>query len=84
MLLPILIYSIPCLILYTLVRNYNSLPRTIPGALLARFTNLHRLLSVLLSSPHQDQLDLHNHHGPFVRLGPAMVSVQGPAYVSQI
>lgn len=84
MLLPLLVYLVPVSLIYILIRNYTSLPRSIPGPFLARFTNLHRVFSVFCSSPHEDQVELHRKHGPFVRLGPDMVSVQGGPYSSQI
>ncbi|KPI44357.1 Pisatin demethylase [Cyphellophora attinorum] len=84
MLLPLVLYLVPAAVIYILVRNYALLPASIPGPLLARFTNLHRLFSVFCSSPHDDQVRLHDRHGPFVRLGPNMVSVRGAPYASQI
>jgi cytochrome P450 len=84
MLLPLLLYLVPAAIIYTLALNYTLLPASIPGPLFARFTNLHRLFSVFCFSPHDDQVRLHERYGPFVRLGPDMVSVRGAAYVSQI
>ncbi|KIV88039.1 hypothetical protein PV10_08969 [Exophiala mesophila] len=85
MLLPILIYSIPAILVYVLIRNYLLLPNTIPGPFLARFTNLYRLLLVSLRSPHEHHLRLHRQFGPVVRLGPNNVSVSGSSkYVTQI
>lgn len=85
MLLPILIYSIPAILAYVLIRNYLLLPSTIPGPFLARFTNLYRVLLVAFRSPHEHHLRLHRQLGPVVRLGPNNVSVSGSSkYVAQV
>src|SRR6185312_14523257 len=84
MLLPLLTYALPVLFLLALVRNYNAVPRTVPGPAVARFTNLYRFFSVLFFNPHDDQTQLHKRHGPVVRLGPDVVSVQGADFVTQI
>lgn len=84
MLLPLLTYLLPTILLITLTRNYTLLPSSIPGPFLARFSNLYRFFSVLFSSPHDDQTALHKKHGPVVRLGPDMVSLQGASFVPQI
>jgi cytochrome P450 len=80
----VFIYVLPILVIAIHIRNYFLLPRTLPGPFLARFTNLHRLFSVLFSSPHEDQVKLHEKYGPIIRLGPNMVSLQSPVYTPQI
>ncbi|ETN45465.1 uncharacterized protein HMPREF1541_09297 [Cyphellophora europaea CBS 101466] len=84
MLLPLMGYILPVLLLLIVFRNYTLVPSSVPGPFLARFTNLYRFFSVLLCSPHEDQTKLHERYGPFVRLGPDVVSIQGVSYVPQI
>lgn len=85
MLLPLLIYSLPVILLITLIKNASLLPSSIPGPLVARFTNLYRAFLVYRRSPHEVHLQLHKAHGPIVRLGPNVVSVSGSArYIAQI
>lgn len=84
MLLPVIIYATPVLLLLALIRNYNSVPRAVPGPFIARFTSLYRFFAVLYFDPHEDQNELHKHYGPLVRLGPDMVSIRGASYVAQI
>lgn len=80
----LLIIAAPLGLIYHLVQNYNSL-KSVPGPLLARFTNLYRVLLVYLGDAHETHLALHKKHGNLVRLGPTCVSVTGSAsYVSQI
>ena len=70
---------------YTLYRNYTFLPSSLPSpSIWCRLSDLPRLLSVYHRSPHETQLALHKHHGPFIRLGPNMVSVIGVDYIPQI
>ncbi|KIW74034.1 hypothetical protein PV04_02102 [Phialophora macrospora] len=84
MLLLLLTYALPGILIFCLVKNYLSLS-SIPGPLIARFTNLYRALLVYNGSAHEVHLDLHKQYGPLVRLGPQCVSVTGSAgYVSQI
>lgn len=85
MLLPILIYSLPIILVIILFKNQSLLPSTIPGPFLARFTNLYRAFLVYQRSPHEVHLRLHKQLGPLVRLGPNVVSVSGSAkYIPQI
>ncbi|KEF58475.1 uncharacterized protein A1O9_06401 [Exophiala aquamarina CBS 119918] len=85
MILPLLIYSLPFFLLIILFKNQSLLPSTIPGPLIARFTNLYRAFLVYQRSPHEVHLQLHKQHGPLVRLGPNVVSVSGSArYIAQI
>ena len=83
MLLTILLYALPVLTISYLITTYLSF-RSIPGPFLAKFTNLHRFISVYRRSPHITQLRLHQTYGPFVRLGPNAMSVYGGEYTSQI
>lgn len=53
----------------------------IPGPILAKVTDLYRLLLVRTSSVHEHQLHLHQRYGPLVRLGPNNVSVASPAAI---
>lgn len=84
MLLPLLAYVAPLLLVFVLVRNYTAIPRSVPGPILARFTNLYRFFSVLFYTPHETQYELHKRHGALVRLGPDVVSIQGAPYVAQV
>ena len=87
MLLPLLLYLPPTLLLITLLHNFFLLPRSIPGPLLAPFTNLQRLLSVFFTHPppHVTQLRLHTTHASdTVRLGPNTVSLRGAHFVPQL
>jgi hypothetical protein len=77
-------YALPILVAYHLLKNYFTL-RSIPGPLLARFTNIYRAILVYNRSPHETQLTLHEQYGNFVRLGPNVVTVTGSStYVPQI
>lgn len=85
MLLSLLIYSLPIIIIFILLKNQSLLPSTIPGPIIARFTNLYRAFLVYRRLPHEDHLALHKKHGPLVRIGPNVVSVSGSArYIPQI
>ncbi|KAJ4504722.1 hypothetical protein HRR83_003149 [Exophiala dermatitidis] len=84
MLLQLLIYAVPLILVAVLLNNYFFL-RSIPGPLLAKFTDLYRLLLVLGRKPHEKHLELHKRYGNVVRLGPKCVSVTGSAgYIGQI
>lgn len=79
----VLLYTLPIFLIYYLFTIWN-LHRSIPGPILAKFTNLHRFLSVYKRNPHNEQLALHRQHGDLVRLGPNTISLSGPDYIPQI
>ena len=84
MLIPLLTYCLPLVAVYYLLKNYFSLS-SIPGPLLARFTDLYRALLVYNRNAHEVQLKLHKQCGSLVRLGPQCVSITGSStYISQI
>ena len=56
----------------------------IPGPLLAKFTNLPRLLWVKSNRAHHVHIDLHRKYGHIVRFGPNMVSVSDPKEIGTI
>lgn len=58
--------------------------RTIPGPLLARFTDLYRLLVVWRRNSHDTYLELHKKHGDLVRIGPNCVSISKPEVINTI
>ena len=87
MIASLLLWTVPLLVFIHLYNTYTSLPSRIPGPLLAKFTDLYRLLSVYRRKPHEEQNDLHKRfrdQSDLVRLGPNMVSVSGPGYIQQI
>lgn len=87
MLTILILWALPACIIAYLYQSYTFLPRSIPGPLLAKFSNVHRLLSVYRRNPHNDQLNLHKQRRPasdIVRIGPSTVSVSGPNYIAQI
>jgi cytochrome P450 len=87
MILVILLYFLlPLILLLNLIRNSRLLPSSIPGPLLARFTNLYRLYSVYRTNPapHVLQLDLHNRQGDVIRVGPDALSLRGPQFPQQV
>ncbi|KAM3420810.1 hypothetical protein BST61_g4055 [Cercospora zeina] len=55
-----------------------------PGPLLARFTDLYRLLVVWRRDSHDTYLELHKKHGDLVRIGPNCVSISKPDVVNTI
>lgn len=77
-LLPFLIYFLYTQILDPLLRPDL---RQIPGPILAKLTNLHRLALVNTGSAHIHHQDLHKRHGSFIRLGPNTVSIATPAAI---
>ena len=84
MLLPLLTYASPIVLTFFLVKNYLSLD-SVPGPLLARFTNLYRAFLVYNGSAHERHLQLHAQYGDLIRLGPQCVSVTGSStYIAQI
>lgn len=54
---------------------------SVPGPVLAKFTNLQRMLWVQARKAHDVHLSLHRRHGHLVRMGPNMVSVSDPAAI---
>lgn len=57
---------------------FRSDLRSIPGPLLARLTDLQRLLYVRSGSVHEFHIALHQQYGDIVRLGPNNVSFSSP------
>lgn len=56
----------------------------IPGPTLAKFTRLWKLHSVWKGNHHRTEIELHQKHGPLVRIGPRHVSVADPAAIPVI
>lgn len=56
----------------------------IPGPLVAKFTNLPRLLWVKSNRAHDVHIDMHRRYGHIVRFGPNMVSVSDPKEIGTI
>ncbi|CAI7643447.1 unnamed protein product [Penicillium pancosmium] len=73
--IPLIFYMIYHAIFFPLFRHDL---RKVPGPILAKFTNLYRLLVVRSGDAHEHHIQLHDHYGPFVRLGPNNVSVGCP------
>jgi len=87
MIVSLLLWTAPLLLFIYLCNLYTLLPSKIPGPLLAKFTDLHRFLSVYRRDPHNEQNDLHKQYrgqSDLVRLGPNTISVSGPGYIQQI
>jgi len=87
MIVSLLLWTAPLLLVFYLWHSYTLLPSRIPGPLFAKFTDLHRFLSVYRRNPHNEQLDLHKQYrgqSDIIRLGPNTVSVCGPSYIQQI
>ncbi|KAL9048643.1 MAG: hypothetical protein Q9162_007621 [Coniocarpon cinnabarinum] len=57
---------------------------SIPGPLLARFTNIWRLIDVWNEHSDVTQLRLHRKYGHFVRLGPNCVTISDPALIKTL
>ncbi|ETI27561.1 hypothetical protein G647_00010 [Cladophialophora carrionii CBS 160.54] len=84
MLLLLLTYALPAVLIFYLLKNYFALS-SVPGPLIARFTDIYRALLVYNRSAHEAHLNLHKRYGNLVRLGPRCLSVTGSAdYVPQI
>ncbi|KAE8420434.1 pisatin demethylase [Aspergillus pseudocaelatus] len=76
--IPLILYLLYHFVLFPLFRSDL---RSIPGPVLAKFTDLYRLLLVRTGSAHEHRLRLHKIYGPFVRLGPNNVSVGSPTAI---
>lgn len=76
--IPLVCYLVYHFVLFPLFRSDL---RSIPGPVLAKLTDLYRLLLVRTGAAHEHHIDLHKRHGPFVRLGPNNVSVGSPAAI---
>jgi hypothetical protein len=74
------VYIIAFLLLLYIYHLYfhNGLNRY-PGPLLAKFTDLWRLLDVWGRQPHETHIALHRKHGDVVRIGPNTLSFSSPA-----
>ena len=57
---------------------------SIPGPILASYSDLYRLYWVWTRKQHLKHLELHKKYGKLVRLGPNMVSVGDPAEIPNI
>lgn len=65
--------------------NYLTSPlRSFPGPVIARFTNLWRLFSVLGRKPQLTHIELHKKYGTAVRMGPNLLSLADPSVLSGI
>lgn len=87
MIVSLLLWTAPLLVFIYLCNTYSLLPSRIPGPFLAKFTDLHRLISVYRRKPHEEQNQLHKQFrgkSDLIRLGPNAVSVSGPGYIQQI
>lgn len=76
--IPFIVYFLHHFILFPIFRSDL---RSIPGPVLAKITDLHRLWLVLTESAHEHHLHLHSRHGPLVRLGPNNISIGSPAAI---
>jgi hypothetical protein len=66
---------ISCLLLHFVGNYLTPGVRSVPGPFWARFTNLWRFIDVARGEAQVTLLKLHRKHGPYVRLGPNVVSV---------
>ncbi|KAF4228494.1 hypothetical protein CNMCM8980_001760 [Aspergillus fumigatiaffinis] len=82
-LLTAFILSSATTLLCHLLRTYWRL-RTVPGPLWAKITNLQRLWWVLTGRAHEIHTSMHEKYGPLVRIGPNVVSVSDPEYISVV
>lgn len=57
---------------------------TVPGPLWAKVTNFQRLWWVLTGRAHEIHKSMHEKYGPVVRIGPNVVCVSDPEYISTI
>jgi hypothetical protein len=71
------------LFLSSIIRSYHRLSQ-IPGPLLAKFTDLWRLLTVKHGASHDTYVAMHEKYGNLVRIGPNCVSVSGPDTIPMI
>lgn len=69
--------------IWVTARTYFRL-RHVPGPWFSAWSNLPRTFWVLGNEAHARHIALHKEHGPIVRFGPTMVSVQDPAAIKQI
>ena len=62
----------------------NSPLRQFPGPILARFTNIWRLLDVYRGRCDRTHLRLHRKHGSVVRTGPNVLSLSDPGLINRV
>ena len=67
-----------------LVNKYGNGLSSVPGPILASFTDLWRFLDVYRRRPDVTQVTLHEKYGSVVRLGPNTVSISDPAAIQTI
>src|SRR4051794_39734853 len=60
---------------YAIYRRVRSSERSIPGPWAARFTRLWYFLHVRSGNFHHENIALHAKHGPIVRVGPNLYSI---------
>lgn len=75
----ILIHFVGLLLLFGYQIPAYAQLRHVPGRFLASCTNLVRLRWVWSRRAHEIHIELHENHGPLVRIGPNVVSVADPA-----
>lgn len=79
----LVLVTVGLLLLSSIARSYYRLSH-IPGPLLAKFTDLWRLLRVKRGDSHDTFVALHEQYGDIVRIGPNCVSVSKPDAIPMI
>ncbi|KAH8659369.1 cytochrome P450 [Tricladium varicosporioides] len=80
-----IVFSILTLVAVYLVISYLRSPlKSIPGPFVAKFTNLWRFFDTYGGRTELTQYILHERFGPFVRLGPNIISLSDPALLRTI
>jgi len=70
-----------CLKVYSVL--YGPLS-SYPGPVLAKFTNLWRLIDVWKGGHHNTLCELHRKHGSIVRIGPNQLSLSDPEWIQSV
>lgn len=71
-------------LLYLLYQCFFHPLSRYPGPLLAKFTDYWRFRDVRRRRSHLTRVELHERHGPVVRVGPNTLSISDPAYIPKI
>ena len=79
-----LLFCVLCLTAHLAYNKYGYGISTIPGPLLASYTDLWRFFLVWNRRPEVAHISLHQKHGLLVRLGPNSVSVSDPEAIKVI
>ena len=82
--LPSYLWAVVLPILYFVYIRYFTGLSHIPGPFLASVSNLWKIRAAWQEAMPQQNIALHKKHGPLVRIGPNMISVDDPASMATI